>query len=330
MKRERIYMLLATVLATVVMVRMMTAQDRPVANATPQPNSNTTNADSEPARPTDKAAIEAASQAFGKAFESGDVKSVAALFTDEGEYVSDDGVQLHGRPALAKAYEGFFAKRPQLKVESKTDAIRFLGADTAIQEGTFTVTAKDTPPDANRFSTLYVRQGGKWLIALMKEWGDDETKKPSLRDLSWLIGTWESDGGDLTARTTYEWTANKSFIRAQYSLTPKKAGERVSSGVQVIGIDPAAGQIRAWLFDSDGGIGESNWKWDGDRWVIESVGTLPDGSRTSAVNFLARSGSDAFTWKSVERTVAGDPEPDIPAVTVKRVVASTAAPKTTR
>ncbi len=329
MKRERLCVLAVTIVATVAMVRMMTAQDRPAANTAPQPKSNAT-AESEPARSADKAAIEAAAQTFAKAFESGDVKSVAALFTDEGEYMSDDGIQLHGRSALAKAYEGFFAKRPQLKVESKTDAIRFLGADTAIQEGTFTVTAKDTPPDANRFSTLYVRQEGKWLIGLMKEWGDEETKKPSLSDLSWLIGTWESDGPDLTARTTYEWTANKSFIRAQYSLTPKKAGERASSGVQVIGIDPAVGQIRAWLFDSDGGIGESNWKWDGDRWVIESVGTLPDGSRTSAVNFLARSGSDAFTWKSVERTLAGESQPDVPSVTVKRVVASTTAPKTTR
>src|SRR6185436_8296458 len=106
------------------------------------------------------------------------------------------------------------------KAESKTEKIRFLGADTAIEEGTFTVTAKDSPPDASRFSTLYVRQGGKWLIALLKEWGDETTTKASLQDLEWLIGTWESQGGELAARTTYEWTANKAFIKAQYTLTP--------------------------------------------------------------------------------------------------------------
>jgi uncharacterized protein (TIGR02246 family) len=282
------------------------------------------------AHAADKAAIEAAAQAFAKAFESGDAKSVAALFTDEAEYLSEGTDPIHGRAALGKAYEAFFAKRKPTKAVSKTDAIRFLSPETAIQEGTFTVSAPDSSPDANRFSALYVRQNGKWLIALMEEWEDDAESKVSLTDLAWLIGSWETTGGDVTARTTYEWTASKAFIRVQYSITSKAPADKGSSGVQVIGVDPADGRIRAWLFDSDGGIGESTWLWEGDRWVIESQGTLPDGSRTTAVNFLKRAGDDAFTWRSVERTVAGESEPDIGAVTVKRVKPATTAPKPSR
>lgn len=30
-------------------------------------------------------------------------------------------------------------------------------------------------------------------------------------------------------------------------------------GTQVIGWDPAAGTIRSWMFDSDGGFGEGTW-----------------------------------------------------------------------
>jgi uncharacterized protein (TIGR02246 family) len=334
MKRTNSLLVAAALLAVV--LGWLVAQERPAAGqkkvakpiAPPSPSATATAAEASSsttaaARPEDEQAILAASQAFTKAFESGDAKALLALFTEEAEYISDNSESLRGRSALAKAYEAFFAKRKQLKAESKTEKIRFLGSDTAIEEGTFTVTAKDGPPDASRFSTLYVRQGGKWLIALLKEWGDETTTKASLQDLSWLIGTWESQGAELAARTTYEWTSNKAFIKAQYTLTPKKAGEQPSSGTQVIGIDPAVGQIRAWLFASDGGIGESTWVWDENRWMIESIGTLVNGSRTTSVNILARTGDDTFTWRSVSRNIAGEPQPDIAAVTVKRVAGAT-------
>lgn len=284
-------------------------------------------APAEVARPADEQAIKAASLAFAKAFETGDDKVVAAHFTEEAEYRDEDGEPVRGRALLAKAYQELFAKRKELHAESRTDAIRFLGSDTAVEEGTFTVTAPGSPPNVSRFSSLYVRQDGKWLVALLKEWGDDVTDRPSLQDLAWLIGTWESVGPEMTARTTYEWSANKAFIRAQYNITPKKEGEQPSSGVQVIGVDPAVGYIRAWLFASDGAIGESTWAWDGDRWMIESIGTLADGSHTSAVNFLSRSGNEAFTWRSVQRTLAGENQPDIGSVTVKRVVKVSEAPR---
>jgi uncharacterized protein (TIGR02246 family) len=273
-----------------------------------------------PQRQADEAAIREASQAFARAFEKGDTKALGALFTEEGEYVDEDGKPIQGRAALAKAYADFFTKRPELKVESKTNSVRFLSKDTAVENGTFTVRAKNSPPDSSRYSTLYVRQDGRWLMALLKEWGDETTSRPSLQDLAWLIGTWESEGNDLKARSTYEWAENKKFIRARFTITPKKDGERPSSGTQVIGSDPALGVIRAWVFDSDGGIGESSWTWDGNRWAIDSAGTLADGSETTAQNFMTRAGDDAFTWRSVKRTVNGESLPDLGTVRVKRVV----------
>ena len=278
-------------------------------------------------RAADEQAIKAASQAFANAFNSGNVQGVAALFTEEAEYVDEGSAPIHGRAALAKAYQEFFGKRKELKAESKTEAIRFLGSDTAIEEGTFTVTAKDSSPESSRFSTLHVRQNGKWLIALMKEWNIETTAKPSLESLSWLIGTWESDGPEAKARSTYEWAANKSFIKVQYSITPKVAGQQASSGTQVIGVDPAVGIIRAWLFASDGGIGESNWVFEENRWMIESIGTLANGEHTSAINILTRTGNDTFSWKSVGRSLAGATQPDVAAVTVKRVGGSSTPPQ---
>jgi uncharacterized protein (TIGR02246 family) len=270
-------------------------------------------------RPQDEAAIREASQALARAFEKGDSKAVAEFWTAEGEYVDEGGDPVHGRAALEQAYAGFFAKRPELKAESTTQTIRFLGADTAVEEGTFTVRAKDAPAESSRYSSLYVREGGRWRIALLREWGDESTDRPKLEDLAWLIGTWESDGEGLKARVTYEWSETKAFIRSRFVLAPKEKEARAVVGTQVIGVDPAEDIIRAWTFDPDGGFGEATWAWDGERWAIDSGGTLADGSRTTALNFLTPAGKDSFTWRSVGRTLDGEDEADLGPIKVNRV-----------
>ena len=164
-----------------------------------------------------------------------------------------------------------------------------------------------------------MRQDGRWQIALLKEWGDEAAAQSGLQDLAWLIGTWEGDSDELQARTTYEWDRDKHFILARYAITEKKENKNVSSGTQVIGFDVALGVVRAWTFDSDGGFGESFWSRKAERWTIESTGQLADGSNTTALNFLTRTGDDAFTWRSVKRTLQGNELPDLPLVKVKRV-----------
>jgi uncharacterized protein (TIGR02246 family) len=276
--------------------------------------------DSKSTRPDDEKAIRDASQGLARAFEKGDAKAVAAYWTEEGEYRDEDETPVVGRAALEKAYGVFFAKREQLTVEVSTDKVRFLGKDAAIEEGTFTVRAKGSPPDASRYSAFYVRQDSRWLIALLKEWGDEKTAKANIDNLAWLIGSWESENGDSKSTSKYEWTDNKKFIRCQYNVQIKLKDKAIrSTGTQLIGVDPAVGLIHAWTFDSEGGVGEASWTWDGGRWVIDSTGTLPDGTTLNATNFLTKAGNDAFTWRSVSRTSEGDPLPDLPAVKVKRV-----------
>jgi uncharacterized protein (TIGR02246 family) len=274
-------------------------------------------------RKQDEAAIRQASQAFARAFEKGDAKAVADFFTENGEYVDEDQEPIRGRTTIEKAYKKFFGDREDVKVEGATDNIRFLGRDTATEEGTFTVRAKKGAGTSARYSTLFVRENGRWLIAMLKEWEDDSTRRPSLKDLEWIIGTWQSDTDEQQVRTTYDWTENKSFIRCRFTIMGKKDKALASSGTQMIGIDPTTNRVRAWIFDGDGGFGESLWSWDGDRWVIDSEGTLSDGSRTTAVNFLARSGDNAFTWRSVERTLDGESLPDVGSVKVTRVATET-------
>jgi uncharacterized protein (TIGR02246 family) len=269
-------------------------------------------------RPADRTAIQEATRQFARAFEKGDASAIAASFTEAGEYLNDEAPPIHGRAALEKAYADFFAKKVDLKLESTSNKIRFVGQDTAVEEGTFTAKAKDQPTRACRYSALFVRQDGKWMMAMLKEWGDEGTERAHINDIAWLIGTWESNGGNATAKTTYEWAPNKKFIIARYSVTPKDGKAMV--GTQVIGVDPQSGAIRSWTFDADGGIGEATWSWDEGRWAIDSDATLADGSDSSALNFLHKTGPDTFTWKSVKRTLDNEDLPDIGTVTVKRVL----------
>jgi uncharacterized protein (TIGR02246 family) len=292
----------------------------PAPRRTPPPTAQSNYEPAKPAdedRPADRAAVRELTRQFARAFEKGDAAAVAATFTESGEYSSEDGQPIHGRAALAKAYADFFAKRVDLKLESKSNKIRFVGQDTAVEEGTFTAKAKDQPTRASRYSALFVRQDGKWLIAMLKEWGDEATEEANINDIAWLIGTWESTGGDAAARTTYEWAPNKKFIIARYTITPKDGKPMV--GTQILGVDPSTGTIRSWTFDADGGIGEATWTWDDGRWAIDSDATLADGSDTTALNFLTKTGDNTFTWKSVKRTLEGDDLPDIGPITVKRV-----------
>ena len=167
-------------------------------------------------RPADRADVQKALDSFAAAFGKGDAKVVASHWTPDGEYISDDGTTFRGRAALEKDYAEFFAKNPDNALEVEVDTIRFPSRDTAVVEGHFKLRmGKKKELVVSRCSFLYAREDGKWLIAIAREWPGDGL---SLRDLEWLIGTWESKRDGTTVSTKYEWTANKSFIRCTFSI----------------------------------------------------------------------------------------------------------------
>jgi uncharacterized protein (TIGR02246 family) len=262
----------------------------------------------------DDAAIRASSKDFIKALEKGDAKAVAAFWTEEGEYIADNGTTFRGRAAIEDAYAKFFAKNPKLRAEAQIDAIHFVSKDSAIEEGFMkTYNEKSKLPNSSRYSVLHVREGGKWLMAVVREWPDEGT---TLRDIDWLIGSWTAKTDDGEVRTTYEWDESKKFIRMRFTITMK--GQTIN-GSEMIGRDPRSGQLRSWLFEDDGGFGEAVWTWDGKRWLLEAGGVQADGSEMTAVNILTPVDKDSFTWQSNDRTLDGDDLPNIPPVKVTRV-----------
>jgi uncharacterized protein (TIGR02246 family) len=264
----------------------------------------------------DVEAIKKAGQSFVKAFLAGDAKAVAALWTANGEYLSDDGTSLRGRAEIEKFYAGVFAKRDKkekLAAEIEVTSIRFPSKDTAIEEGYFKVRAGKDAPVSGRYTVLHAREGGKWLMAVVREWPSEGA---SLRDLEWLIGSWQAKRDDVEVKSTYEWWGEKTFIRCTLRITRKG---RTTEGFQMIGKDASTGQLRSWTFDPDGSFAESTWARDGRKWVQDVAGVQEDGGVITATHVLTRIDNDTFTFQAVERTVDGEPVEDAPPVRVTRV-----------
>jgi uncharacterized protein (TIGR02246 family) len=267
------------------------------------------------ARDADRAAVAAAMQSLAQAFEARDAKRLAQLWTAEGAYENDRGVSVQGREALEQGFAKVFAKTPELTVALRSESVRFLSANTAIDEGRASIRRGLAEPLTEaEYEALLVREGDQWLIAQLR---DAEIVDASIDELAWLVGTWKTPAGeDAEIVTSYAWNDGKTFLRVHFSCTDKS---QAVSGDQMIGVDPATGQIHAWIFGDDGGVGESQWQRDGDHWTIAAAGTLDDGSTLVETNVLRRIDDDTFTWQSIGRALDDAPLPDQPPVRVTRV-----------
>jgi len=265
-------------------------------------------------RPDDEAAIRKAADEFIRAVEKGDARAVAASWTEEGEYIGEDGATLRGRKAIEAAYTKSFAKSKKIKMDVTIETIRFPSKDTAIEEGYAKAYRGDSEhPTTSRYSVLHVREGGKWLMAVLREWPHEGA---TLRDLDWLIGTWEAKTEEAEVRTTYEWDAQKNSIRCHITI---KGKEHNVTATQVLLKDPRNGQLRSWIFDDEGGFGDGAWTRDGKRWIIDASGVQADGGELTARNILTPVDKDTFTWQATERTLDGEELPKQAPVKVTRV-----------
>jgi hypothetical protein len=131
-----------------------------------------------------------------------------------------------------------------------------------------------------------------------------------------MIGEWVDRDDDATIETKCEWTANNSFISRSFTVRIKDQID--VAGTQVIGWDPIAKQIRAWVFDSEGGFGEGIWSRDGDRWMVKAHHVFHDGERASAIRIITPIDENTFRLEVIGREIDGEIQPNIDPVTVIR------------
>lgn len=262
-------------------------------------------ADSASAQSESAAALEAIRKTeatFKAAFDKGDAEALAGHWTPNGEYIAEDGTRLQGREAIAGAYKEFFEANPGATLMSHIQQLKLVSADTAIEDGISSVEpAPAGAPAKTRYTVVHVKQDGEWLMASVR---DSRIETPSnyehLADFEWLIGTWECENAGVEFEITSRWAANKNFVEQKFHS--HRGGETITSGLQIIGWDPATNSVKSWAFTSDGGHAVGIWTPRESGWIAEVSGVLSDGTPTTAVNILSGLDDNAHSWRSVERT----------------------------
>jgi uncharacterized protein (TIGR02246 family) len=254
----------------------------------------------------DETAIRANIAAFEKAYNAHDARAIAALFTPDGQIEDKDGDIDEGRDAIEKTFTGLFVESPQKKIEVFVDSIRFIGADLAVETGTTKeIPAPNEPPEYDKYTVLHVKRDGKWQMALARdEEGPIATPHEQLEPLAWLVGEWVDDGGSAVVVSSCRWSEDGNFLLQDFKLQVN--GRDEMNVAQRIGWDPSAKCVRSWVFDTEGGFGESVWARNDDGWLIKATGVRSDGTVCSATNHLTLNGKDGYVWQSTDRVIGGD------------------------
>lgn len=256
----------------------------------------------------DLQAVRQTAKTFVEAFNNGDAHAIAALWTEDADYRDETGVFYHGREAIEQGYADFFAAQPEEKLEVSVESLRQITPDVVVEDGIAHVSPPVAgAPVASRYTATHVRGDGRWLLATVRETSFEVPSNYAyLQPLEWLIGSWVATSPDRTSHMSFEWTKNKNFIKRTFTIKKGSEDFTITTGTQVIGYDPSAGQIRSWLFDSEAGFGETVWSIEENGLVGQSTSVLIDGSKALSTDILTRTDEDHFTVQSVDRTIDGE------------------------
>jgi len=261
-------------------------------------------------RPEDEKAIRATAEAFIKSYNSGNAKALAALFAPDSEVIDEYGDRIVGPDRIEEEYSGLFESSPKSNLELTVESLRFLGADTAKEEGRVRVQSADGGPSSvRRYVVFYVKRDGKWQYSCVRE-DHDITLSPRerLESLQWLVGDWLDESGDAVVHVHSDWSKDGNFMLRDFTVHVQ--GKPAMTVSERIGWDSLSRQIKSWVFDSSGGYGEGLWTQDATRWIIKSTGVLADGRVAAATHVIARMNNYTYRWASLERTVGGRVVPD--------------------
>jgi uncharacterized protein (TIGR02246 family) len=106
------------------------------------------------------------------AFDRGDAKAVAGFYTENAVRITPEGGRVVGRAAIEKEFATNFAGPFKgTKIKINVGATTTVGADVAVNEGTWEVTGammpdgKPSPPLKGSYLNTTVKKNGAWVLA---------------------------------------------------------------------------------------------------------------------------------------------------------------------
>lgn len=251
----------------------------------------------------ESAAIRLASQQYVAALNRGDAEAAAALWTAGGDLIDAQGRTTKGRDLARSLQPGQAPPGLTLTI----DALRMVTPEVAIEDGRTLWPAAGGEAALVRYTAVWVRQNGKWLLDSVREIpADPNSHEAKLHALRWLVGDWVSEGDGPAIEMSCQWSLDRHFllreIKAQSPAGPLTISQR-------IGWDPASRQLKSWTFDSHGGHGTGDWSRAGEQWIVTAAGVLPDGRSAASRNTYALDAEGGLRWEAVESTVDGAPGP---------------------
>lgn len=279
-------------------------------------------ASSAPTEATEKAIRQSASD-FSTAFKQQDAQAIAELWTPDGVYVDEEGVQHVGREAIQQLYQAFFAANDPLEMQIHIDSMRQVTDDVIVEQGTAKlVPAPLGAPAAGKYVAIHVKQDdGKWLMDSVRDSSVDiPTTYDRLVHLEMLVGDWAADHNDAQISLSSDWNPTKTFLERRFVVTHD--GQQ-STSTEIIGWDPSTGQVTSWTFSDDGSHNVGHWTALEDGWVVRNRGITAAGVPTTSTDFWAPLLDDALGWRSTQRTAGGATVADPQAVVLKKPTSDT-------
>ncbi|MCA9443524.1 MAG: nuclear transport factor 2 family protein [Candidatus Omnitrophica bacterium] len=275
----------------------------------------------------DKAKIQAVIEGYVDAFNEHNAEKLAGTWTEDCNYVDMTGRMVTGRETIQKEYENYFLMHPESSMQISLLSLTMASDDVAVEDGIREVIdGPDSEPRNIRYTAIHVHEGDRWQVKSVRDAiAFEPTNYQYLRGLEWLVGEWTDEERDgVVMQSSCNWSRNRNFLIRNLNSF---AGEKpVISATQWIGWDPVEKKIRSWLFDSNGGYGEGTWSQEGKSWVVDSKTTLPSEKVIHEKLILTFVDANQMTFEATDRTLDGEPLPNVKETVVYRAPQSDGEP----
>jgi len=275
-----------------------------------------------PATTPEDAALESLGKSaarFVAAFNAKDAATIASLFIPTGEIIGRHGEEIRGHEDIEEYYTAVFSADKVPKIALEASSVRLLTPDVAIEDGLVHIsTDDDEPVKSVSYSVTQLRQpDGSWLIASSRDHLELTPPSEHLKPLAWLAGDWTYEGEDgVRMDLVLDLDDSGNFLLGE-AVATDSSGDVQHNSIR-IGWNPATSSVYWWTFDSDGGNASGQWTRTGHQWLIRSTGITADAETNASTQKLSRDGDDTIVWKSTDRVIAGESQPDITLRFVRR------------